>query len=111
LFNSSAKKELVPMDIVEKVQEALYDVIDPELGINIVDLGLVYGVGADDEGNITITMTLTTPGCPMHDSIAAGVEHRVSQVEGVQDIHVDLVWEPAWNPSKMSDRAKEMLWG
>jgi len=98
------------MTLAEQVKEALYDVIDPELGINVVDLGLVYGIGVDDENNVTITMTLTTPGCPLHDSITTGAKHRVSLIEGVGEINVDLVWEPAWDPGKMSDRAREMLW-
>lgn len=97
------------MTMEEQVIDALYDVIDPELGINVVDLGLIYGVGVDDENNITVTMTLTTPGCPLHDSITTGVKHRVQQIESVKNIHVDLVWDPAWDPSKMSDRARELL--
>lgn len=91
------------------VEQSLYDVIDPELGINIVDLGLVYGVCSDENNNVIITMTLTTPGCPMHDSITNGVKHRVSQLEEVGEVEVNLVWEPEWSPSKMSDRAKELL--
>lgn len=98
------------MSIIAHVKEALYDVIDPELGINIVDLGLIYDVDADLNNNVIITMTLTTPGCPMHDSIASGVKHRVGLVEEVGMVDIDIVWEPAWNPNKMSDRAKEMLW-
>ncbi|MER2170713.1 MAG: iron-sulfur cluster assembly protein [Psychrobacillus psychrodurans] len=91
------------------VEQSLYDVVDPELGINIVDLGLVYGVCSDENNNVIITMTLTTPGCPMHDSITKGVKHRVSQLEEVGEVEVNLVWEPEWSPSKMSDRAKELL--
>ncbi|MCK1997578.1 iron-sulfur cluster assembly protein [Psychrobacillus psychrodurans] len=91
------------------VEQSLYDVVDPELGINIVDLGLVYGVCSDENNNVIITMTLTTPGCPMHDSITNGVKHRVSQLEEVGEVEVNLVWEPEWSPSKMSDLAKELL--
>jgi metal-sulfur cluster biosynthetic enzyme len=91
------------------VEQSLYDVVDPELGINIVDLGLVYGVCSDENNNVIITMTLTTPGCPMHDSITNGVKHRVSQLEEVGEVKVNLVWEPEWSPSKMSDLAKELL--
>ncbi|TQS75826.1 metal-sulfur cluster assembly factor [Ornithinibacillus gellani] len=96
------------MSLKEKVRSALYEVIDPELGINIVDLGLVYDVEIE-ESHVTITMTLTTPGCPMHDSITAGVEHRIQQIEDVQKVTVHLVWEPAWTPLNMSDQAKQML--
>ncbi|WP_085992622.1 metal-sulfur cluster assembly factor [Oceanobacillus senegalensis] len=92
------------------VQEALHEVIDPELGVNIVDLGLVYKIEVDNNNNITITMTLTTPGCPMHDSIANGVKHRLGLIDKIGNIQVDIVWEPAWSPDKMSNRAKEMLW-
>ncbi|MFC4559293.1 metal-sulfur cluster assembly factor [Virgibacillus kekensis] len=97
------------MSLETKVGASLFEVIDPELGVNIMDLGLVYGITADDKENIEIKMTLTTQGCPMHDSIKAGVLHRVKQVEGVGNIHVDLVWEPAWTPANMSDRAKQQL--
>lgn len=94
----------------QRVLDALYEVIDPELGINIVDLGLVYGIDVDEENNASITMTLTTPGCPMHDSIEAGVKHRLNQIDGINDVAVNIVWEPRWEPTKMSDRAREMLW-
>lgn len=97
------------MSYEELVEQSLCDVIDPELGINIVDLGLVYGVISDEHNNVTITMTLTTPGCPMHDSITNGVKHRVSQLDDVGVVEVNLVWEPEWSPSNMSDLAKELL--
>ncbi|QUG42896.1 DUF59 domain-containing protein [Psychrobacillus sp. INOP01] len=97
------------MSYEELVEQSLYDVVDPELGINIVDLGLVYAVSADERNNVIITMTLTTPGCPMHDSITNGVKHRVSQLEDVREVEVNLVWEPEWSPSNMSDLAKELL--
>lgn len=97
------------MTLKEQVSEALYDVFDPELGINIMDLGLVYGIEVDDDNNVLVTMTLTTPGCPMHDSISTGIQNRVRYIDEVEDVQVKVVWEPEWNPSKMSDRAKEML--
>lgn len=97
------------MSLLTKVGASLFEVIDPELGVNIMDLGLIYGINLDDDDNVKITMTLTTPGCPMHESIAKGVKYRINQIEGVGDINVDLVWDPAWTPNKMSDRAKEML--
>ena len=83
---------------------------DLELGMNIVDLGLVYGIDIDEDKNVVVTMTLTTPGCPMHDSISTGVQNRVRYIEGIEDVEVKIVWEPQWDPSKMSDHAKEMLW-
>jgi metal-sulfur cluster biosynthetic enzyme len=98
------------MTLKEQVSEALYDVDDPELGINIMDLGLVYGVDVDEKNNVVVTMTLTTPGCPMHDSISTGVENRVKSINEVENVEVNIVWEPQWDPSKMSDSAKELLW-
>lgn len=97
------------MPLATKVGAALFDVIDPELGVNIMDLGLIYGVALDHDHHVTIKMTLTTPGCPLHDSITNGVKYRVKQVEGVSDVTVDLVWEPAWTPDKMSDKCKAFL--
>jgi len=82
---------------------ALKAVIDPELGINIVDLGLVYGVEIDDQAHVKITMTLTTPGCPMHASFAEEIEQVLWQsIPGITGVEVDLVWDPRWNPSMIS---------
>ncbi|MEN1970339.1 iron-sulfur cluster assembly protein [Lentibacillus sp. N15] len=97
------------MSLASEVGASLFDVIDPELGINVMDLGLIYDIEVDEDSNVRIIMTLTTPGCPMHDSIANGVKYRVSQLNDVKEIDVDLVWEPAWSPANMSDRAKERL--
>lgn len=89
----------------EEMREALKDVFDPELGYNIVDLGLVYKI---DIANtvVTVTMTLTTPGCPASEMITGGVKQRLEMVEGVDDIDIDLVWEPRWTPQAMSPIAK-----
>lgn len=92
----------------EEILEVLKGVIDPEIGINIVDLGLVYEVESNDEANI-ITMTLTTPGCPMHISISKWVENVVGHLEPGKKVIVNLVWEPQWTPSKMSREAREQL--
>lgn|SRR5699024_6442716 len=97
------------MSLVTKAGASLFEVIDPELGVNIMDLGLIYGIVADDEDNVTIRMTLTTPGCPMHDSITRGVKRKVNSIDGVNEVNVNLVWEPRWTPDKMSDQAKKML--
>ncbi len=88
------------------LRDALYDVIDPELGYNIVDLGLVYGIANDDGGLVDVTMTMTTPGCPAQDYIVGGVEHRLGEVPGVTGVFVNVVWEPAWSTKKMSPEAK-----
>lgn len=97
------------MSLLAAVRESLYEVYDPELGINVMDLGLVYDTDVDDENNVTITMTLTTPGCPLHDSITTGVKNQVGQIDGIGQVDVQIVWEPAWSPNKMSDRGKELL--
>lgn len=90
----------------EALAEALKDVFDPELGFNIVDLGLVYDI-AVDEGNVTITMTLTTPGCPASEIIQGGVYERLWAIEGVADVDVQLVWTPPWSTDAMTPVAKE----
>jgi metal-sulfur cluster biosynthetic enzyme len=89
----------------DTVLEALRQVIDPEIGCNIVDLGLVYSI-AMEEGVVTVTMTLTTPGCPMHETICWGVKNVVMEMAGVRDVEVNLVWEPRWDPSMMTDAGR-----
>lgn len=94
-----------PLPTAETVSAALLDVIDPELGYNIVDLGLIYGV-AIDGGTVDISMTMTTPGCPAQDYIVSGVERRLALEDGITGIFVDVVWDPPWSPGKMSPAAK-----
>ncbi|MBB4614686.1 SUF system Fe-S cluster assembly protein [Novosphingobium taihuense] len=93
-------------DIYEGVIAALKEIFDPEIPVNIYDLGLIYGVDVSDESDVTVTMTLTTPHCPVAESMPGEVELRVSSVPGVRDAEVNLVWDPAWDPAKMSDEAK-----
>lgn len=89
----------------ELVLEALRQVIDPELGCNIVDLGLVYGVEIIG-GKIQVKMTLTTPGCPMHESISQGAQIALLQLDGVTDAEVEVVWDPPWDPSMMTEQGR-----
>ncbi len=93
-------------DIYEGVVTALKEIFDPEIPVNIYDLGLIYGVDVSPEGSVVVTMTLTTPHCPVAESMPAEVELRVEAVPGVRDAEVNLVWDPAWDPQKMSDDAK-----
>jgi metal-sulfur cluster biosynthetic enzyme len=86
---------------------ALRQVIDPELGCNIVDLGLVYDVALAGS-SVRVVMTLTTPGCPMHESISWGVKNAVLALEGVEDAEVDVVWDPPWHPSMMTEAGRAM---
>lgn len=92
------------------IADLLYQVIDPEIGINIVDLGLVFGIAMDDF-QVTITMTLTTPGCPLAGYIEDCIHRALWGLPGVEHIEVEVVWEPAWGPELMSHQAKvELGW-
>lgn len=92
-------------DLYEAVIDALKEIYDPEIPVNIYDLGLIYGVEIAD-GHAVVTMTLTTPHCPVAESMPGEVELRVGAVPGVGDAEVNLVWDPPWDPQKMSDEAK-----
>jgi len=93
-------------DLYEAVIDALKEIYDPEIPVNIYDLGLIYGVEVDDEAAVTITMTLTTPHCPVAESMPGEVELRAASVPGVRDAEVNLVWDPPWGPDKMTDEAR-----
>jgi FeS assembly SUF system protein len=93
-------------DIYEGVISALKEIFDPEIPVNIYDLGLIYGVDVSDDGGVNVTMTLTTPHCPVAESMPGEVELRVGAVPGVRDAEVNLVWDPPWDMAKMTDEAK-----
>ncbi len=86
--------------------DCLRQVLDPEIGCNIVDLGLIYGVQVQGS-TVLVQMTLTTQGCPMHESIAAGATAALLGLEGVEDADVQIVWDPPWNPSMMTEYGRE----
>ena len=90
----------------QDVISALKEIYDPEIPVNIYDLGLIYGVEVDDESDVTVIMTLTTPNCPVAESMPGEVELRAASVPGVRDAEVNLVWDPPWSPEKMSDEAR-----
>ena len=92
--------------LYEAVVEALKEIYDPEIPVNIYDLGLIYGVDVTADGHAVVTMTLTTPNCPVAESMPMEVELRVGAVPGIGSSKVNLVWDPAWDPQKMSDDAK-----
>ena len=92
-------------DLYEAVIAALKEIFDPEIPVNIYDLGLIYNVEING-GHALVTMTLTTPHCPVAESMPAEVEMRVGAVPGVGDAEVNLVWEPAWSPTNMTDEAR-----
>ncbi len=93
-------------ELYESVIEALKDIFDPEIPVNIYDLGLIYGVEVTSDADVTITMTLTTPHCPVAETMPGEIELRVTAVPGVRDAEVQVTWDPPWDPSKMSDEAR-----
>ncbi len=96
--------------VKEEILAALSTVIDPEIGIDIVNLGLVYGVEADlKNSKATVRVTMTTPACPLLGAILSDIERALGEVSSVKDIIVKLVWDPPWDQSRMSEKAKRMM--
>lgn len=93
----------------ELVKKALRQVKDPELGLNIIDIGLVYEVIVSPENDVTVKMTLTSPGCPSGAEIMQDAKMVVEEMEGVNSVTVELVWEPYWTPDKMDPRVKAFM--
>jgi metal-sulfur cluster biosynthetic enzyme len=93
----------------ELVRSLLQTVIDPELGVNIVDLGLVYGIEVDRRGAVMIRMTLTAPGCPLGGFLEDQIRACLAVLPQVRDVQLELVWEPPWEPEAMSEAAREQL--
>jgi FeS assembly SUF system protein len=107
----AGEKEDVPAggpggDLQASVVEVLKSIYDPEIPVDIYELGLIYDVAISEDGDATITMTLTTPHCPVAESLPNEVELRVLSVPGIRDAVVNLVWDPPWDPTKMSDEAR-----
>lgn len=94
------------MQIRDRVITVLKTVYDPEIPVDIYELGLVYGVDVTDDGEVHVTMTLTSPMCPVAESLPPEVEEKVRHVIGVKDVHLDLVWDPPWSMDMMSDSAR-----
>jgi FeS assembly SUF system protein len=93
-------------ELKERIVEALKSIYDPEIPVDIYELGLIYDVEVADDGDALVTMTLTTPHCPVAETLPNEVELRVLSVPGVRDAEVKLVWDPPWDPSRMSDEAR-----
>jgi len=93
-------------ELKDRVTEALKSIYDPEIPVDIYELGLIYDIDISEDGDAVVTMTLTTPHCPVAESMPGEVEMRVLSVPGIRDAEVKLVWDPPWDPSKMSDEAR-----
>ncbi len=93
-------------ELKERVIETLKSIYDPEIPVDIYELGLIYDVEISEDSDALVTMTLTTPNCPVAESMPAEVELRVLSVPGIRDAEVKLVWDPPWDPSRMSDEAR-----
>jgi FeS assembly SUF system protein len=101
---STGSPETLP--IRERIIEALKTIFDPEIPVNIWELGLIYRVEVDEAGKVEIDMTLTSPACPVAESLPVAAENKVREVEGVSDVKMAVVWEPIWNPELMSEAAQ-----
>ncbi len=93
----------------QQVLDSLKECMDPEVPINVVDMGLIYGVDVKDDNKVDIKMTMTTRGCPLHDTLVSDVKRYVNKVPGVAGVNVEIVWEPAWTPERMSEEGKKLI--
>jgi len=105
-MDKDAKPEAKKDALREKIIEQLKTVYDPEISTNIYDLGLIYKIDIDDEANVNIDMTLTSPGCPIAHTFPGIVENKVKEVQGVNNAHVELVWDPPWDRSQLTMEVK-----
>jgi len=111
-MSSEAPEQTTPHDpdtVKAAVIEALKQIYDPEIPVNIYDLGLIYEVDVDEHGRVHVKMTLTAPGCPVAQTFPGQVEAAIRQVPGVTDAHVEVVWDPPWTKDRMSEAAKLQL--
>jgi len=94
----------------EQVIESLKNCYDPEIPIvNLVELGLIYDVEVNENNDVNVRMTLTSPGCPMHSLISQDAKSKIEKIESVGKVNIEVVWDPPWNPNMMSDEAKQKL--
>ena len=94
------------MELKEKIIAEIKKIYDPEIPVNIYELGLIYDVKIENNNSVKVKMTLTTPNCPVAESLPKEVKDNIMKVEGVSDVNLNLVWEPPWNKDKMSEAAK-----
>ena len=106
-FASSARKESITMnDLKSKVISEIKKIYDPEIPVNIYELGLIYKIEIKNESDVFIEMTLTTPNCPVAESLPKSVKDNIKKIEGVNEVELKLVWDPPWSKDKMSESAK-----
>ena len=103
--HQSSNIKISKNEVIEKIKQ----VFDPEIPVNIYDLGLIYNLEIDDENNVIVGMTLTTPNCPVADSMPENVGNQISKLQGISSIKVELLWEPKWEKNMMSEDAKLAL--
>jgi FeS assembly SUF system protein len=96
-------------ELKRKIINTLKTIYDPEIPVDIWELGLIYELDLDDDGNVYVKMTLTSPACPVAETLPPEVQGRLKMIEGVKDVYVDLVWDPPWNLDMMTDEAKLKL--
>lgn len=98
-----------PNVLREEIVEAIRTIKDPEIPVNIYDLGLIYGIEIDDACNVKVMMTLTTPNCPVADALPSSVKQKISELDGAGEVNVEMTWEPAWTPEMMTPEAKSAM--
>jgi FeS assembly SUF system protein len=98
-----------PNAVREEIVAAIRAIKDPEIPVNIYDLGLIYDIDIDDKCNVKVMMTLTTPNCPVADALPSSVKQKIKELDGTNDVSVELTWEPSWTPAMMSDEAKAAM--
>ena len=94
------------MELKDKIIKEIKKIYDPEIPVNIYELGLIYDIQIDNDNNVKVNMTLTTPNCPVAESLPKEVKEGAMQVEGIEDVDLELVWDPPWNKEMMSEAAK-----
>lgn len=104
--DTAQSQAAAPDELREKVIEEVRTVYDPEIPVNIYELGLIYELDVDEKGKVAVRMTLTSPMCPVAETLPPEVESKIRGVPGVTDVALDLVWDPPWNPEMMSEAAK-----
>lgn len=101
-----SEQQLAGAELSEKVVDALKTIFDPEIPVNIYDLGLIYKVTVNDDSSVDIVMTLTAPGCPVAQTFPGTIENAIKAVDGIKDVAVELTWEPPWSQDRMSEEAR-----